>query len=144
MDDFRPKIVSMYLGYIFAPPAAWLVAGTLKFIVNSYWAKQWAFGQIGLGGFPSTHASVAAAALAAILTREGPGHPATAVAVALTLLTAIDAADLRRRVGRHAELLNQIANPLKPLRERMGHKPHEIIGGLFVGATVGIVCGRVL
>lgn len=131
----------MYLGYLLAPPTAWLVAGTLKFIINTYYARQWAFGQIGLGGFPSTHVSVAASAATTIATREGVNDPAVAVAVALTLLVAIDATDLRRRVGRHAELLNRLVQPSTPLRERMGHKAHEIIGGLIVGAVVGISFG---
>jgi len=44
--------------YLITPFAAWLVAGVMKFIVNSIKAKKLAFGLIGYGGLPSNHSAI--------------------------------------------------------------------------------------
>ena len=47
------------------------------------------------------------------------------------------AASLRRQVGRHAQALNELRPEEKArLRERMGHTPFEIAGGIAVGCAV--------
>ena len=48
----------MDLIYVLTPFIAWLVAGTLKFIVNSVRAGKLAFGMIGYGGLPSNHSAI--------------------------------------------------------------------------------------
>ena len=49
----------------------------------------------------------------------------------------LDAASLRRQVGRHAQALNELRPEEKArLRERMGHTPFEIAGGIAVGCAV--------
>ena len=44
--------VNMDLSYALTPFLAWLVAGVLKFVVNSLRAGKLAFGLIGYGGLP--------------------------------------------------------------------------------------------
>ena len=48
----------MDLSYALTPFLAWLVAGILKFTINSIKAKQLAFGLIGYGGLPSNHSAI--------------------------------------------------------------------------------------
>jgi uncharacterized protein len=129
------------MSYVYAltPFLAWLVAGILKFIVNSLKARQLAFGLIGYGGLPSNHSAIVSSMAALIAFREGVGHPAFGVALTLAFIVMLDASSLRRQVGRHAAAINRLAadEPThKALRERMGHTPVEIGAGVLVGVAV--------
>lgn len=130
---------SMDLAYALTPFFAWLSAGTLKFVVNSVKAKQWAFGLIGYGGLPSNHSAIVTSIATLVALREGVSHPTFGVAVALAFIVILDASSLRRQVGRHAEAINRLAQKdgtHAPLRERMGHTKWEISVGAMVGAGV--------
>jgi acid phosphatase family membrane protein YuiD len=134
----------MDLSYAVTPFAAWLAAGTLKFIVNSIKAGQWAFGLIGYGGLPSTHSAIVTSTAALIALREGLNHPAFAVASTLAFVVMLDANSLRRQIGRHAEAINRLTKEVEsegatPLRERMGHTRSEIVAGILVGIGVAIM-----
>lgn len=71
--------------------------------------------------------------------REGLNTPFFGVAVTLGFIVVLDAASLRKQIGRHAERINQMSvnHSAKALRERVGHSPLEIAAGLLVGALVG-------
>lgn len=141
--------------YLITPFAAWLVAGCMKFVINSLKAGRLAFGLIGYGGLPSNHSAIVSSMVTLIALREGVGHPAFGVAVTLAFIVMLDAGSLRRQVGRQAEAINRLqqlssapddALPAKPLRERMGHSPLEIAAGVLTGCAVawavhvGAVC----
>ena len=58
------------------------------------------------------------------------------------LILIIDAHGLRRKVGKQAEIINQLQEKIygdkfHPLRERMGHSWLEIAGGLGLGFFLG-------
>lgn len=129
----------MDLSYALTPFLAWLVAGVLKFTINSIKAGQLAFGLIGYGGLPSNHSAIVSSVAALIAFKEGLEHPAFGVALALAFIVMLDANSLRRQVGKHAEAINQL-NADRPattlLRERMGHTRIEIAAGILVGVGV--------
>lgn len=129
----------MDLSYALTPFLAWLVAGVLKFTINSIKAGQLAFGLIGYGGLPSNHSAIVSSAAALIAFKEGLDHPALGVAVALAFVVMLDANSLRRQVGKHAEAINRLNTDrpdTTPLRERMGHTRVEIVAGILVGIGV--------
>jgi acid phosphatase family membrane protein YuiD len=129
----------MDLSYALTPFLAWLVAGVLKFIINSIKAGQLAFGLIGYGGMPSNHSAIVSSVAALVAFKEGVEHPAFGVALALAFIVMLDANSLRRQVGKHAEAINRLnannPDPI-PLRERMGHTRWEIAAGIAVGVAV--------
>ena len=130
------------MSYAVTPFLAWLVAGVLKFLVNSLRAGKLAFGLIGYGGLPSNHSAIVSSTAALIAFKEGLAHPAFGVAVTLAFIVMLDAGSLRRQVGKHAQAINVlIANSLEcpPLRERMGHSHLEIAAGIAVGIVVAAV-----
>ncbi|MCP3992065.1 MAG: divergent PAP2 family protein [Actinomycetia bacterium] len=134
----------MDVAYPIVPFAAWVVAGSAKFAINSIKAGEPAFGQIGYGGLPSNHSAIVSSVAALIALREGLDHPALGVAVALAFIVILDASTLRRHVGRHAEAINRLANwnaeaDGRPLRERMGHTRIEIAAGIVVGIGVALI-----
>ena len=123
--------------YLITPFAAWLVAGCLKFAINSLRAGRPAFGLIGYGGLPSNHSAIVSSTAALIALREGMAHPAFGVAVTLAFIVMLDANSLRRQIGRHAEAINKLRpDAEKPLRERMGHTRVEIAAGIITGCLV--------
>lgn len=129
----------MDLSYALTPILAWLVAGVSKFLVNSFKCKRLAFDLIGYGGMPSNHSAIVSSAPALIALKEGVGHPAFGVAIALAFVVMLDASSLRRQVGRHAEAINQLkagSDESRPLRERLGHSGLEIASGVAVGVAV--------
>lgn len=134
--------------YALTPFLAWLVAGVMKFAINSLKAGKPAFGLIGYGGLPSNHSAIVSSMAALIAFKEGIGHPAFGVALTLAFIVMLDANSLRRQVGRHAEAINRLAaaakQDLPPLRERMGHTRIEIGAGIAVGIAVAAAVNAVL
>lgn len=134
----------MDFSYALTPFLAWLVAGALKFVINSIKVKRLAFGLIGYGGLPSNHSAIVSSMAALIAFREGIGHPAFGVAIALAFIVMLDANSLRRQLGKHAVAINRLAASLEAhetLRERMGHTSIEIVAGILVGVGVAaVVC----
>ena len=137
----------MDYSYLLCPFFAWLTAGILKFCINSLRAKKLAFGLIGYGGLPSNHSAIVASMATLIALKEGINHPAFGVALTLAFIVILDASSLRRQVGKHAVLLNQLAqaaNVKGQLRERMGHTLIEIIAGIGTGALVALVIAKIV
>jgi hypothetical protein len=132
--------INMDYAYLCTPFFAWLVTGSLKFMVNSFKAKKLAFGLIGYGGFPSNHSAIVSSMAALIAFKEGIGHPAFGVALTLAFIVILDAHSLRRQIGKHAVAINRMARSSGDyisLRERVGHTAIEIGAGVLVGFGVG-------
>jgi len=126
--------------YALTPFLAWLVAGILKFLINSLRARRFAFDLIGYGGLPSNHSAIVSSIAILIALNEGVNSPVFGVAVALVFIVILDATSLRRQVGKHATAINKL-NSLTSgasllLRERMGHAPVEVLAGLITGSAV--------
>ncbi len=138
----------MDYSYALTPFLAWLVAGVMKFAINSLKAGKPAFGLIGYGGLPSNHSAIVSSMAALIAFKEGVGHPAFGVALTLAFIVMLDANSLRRQVGRHAESINRLSaaaqQNLAPLRERMGHTRIEIGAGIAVGIGVAAAVNALL
>lgn len=131
--------VKMDFSYAVTPFLAWLVAGILKFSINSFITKQFAFGLIGYGGLPSNHSAIVSSMAALIALKEGIDHPAFGVAITLAFIVMLDANSLRRQVGNHAAAINKLAAKTahhSVLRERLGHTRLEIFVGIAVGVAV--------
>ncbi len=124
--------------YIAAPFLAWFTAGTLKFLINSARARKPAFDAVGLGNFPSNHSTIVTTVTALIGLREGAG-PEFGLALTLAFIIILDALDLRRKIGQQAAAINSIARRLDEsvaLREKIGHTPAEVLGGIALGLVL--------
>ena len=127
--------------YVICPVAAWLIASSLKFIINSLRAGRLAFGLIGYGGLPSNHSAIVSSTTALIALQEGVYHPAFGVALTLSFIIILDASSLRKHVGKQAAAINHLADKAgvkTSLRERIGHTPVEIFAGVVVGVSTAL------
>ena len=131
----------MQYSYIVTPFVAWTVAGTLKFVINTFRAKKLAFGLIGYGGMPSNHSAIVCSMVSLIAFKNGVEDPAFGVAVALAFIVMLDASHLRKQIGKQAAAINTLNlscnNSQQKLRERVGHSNNEIVAGAILGALVG-------
>lgn len=124
--------------YALAPVIAWLVAGTLKYLINSL-----RFGngreRIGNGGFPSNHTTMITTPVMLTGLQTGFDSPVFGLGVAVLCIVVMDATGLRRYVGYHAERINQLQQAGPKLRESIGHKWAEIGGGLVLGTLLAFL-----
>lgn len=128
--------------YLLAPALGYLAAGSLKFAINTLRDRQAAFGRIGLGGAVSTHTTIVSTTAWLIAFREGIGHPAFGVALTLAVIVVIDAMDLRQKVGSHVGVLKVLfpdRAEVAALRDRLGHRPVEVLNGIGLGAVCAFV-----
>ena len=121
--------------YILLPFAAWIISGSLKFLINEI---RYGKGKklIGYGGLPSTHTTIISSAVFFYGFSEGFFTPTFTLGLSVMLLFIMDAHNLRIKIGKHAEILNKLQNETI-LRERMGHTWLEIFCGLILGAVIG-------
>lgn len=137
----------MDIAYLVTPLLTWTLVGPIKFLINSARTRQWAFGLVGNGGFPSNHSAVVSSMATLIALREGISAPAFGVAVTLAFIVVIDANSLRQHVGKQAAAINRIGKDGAGhtwLRERMGHTIVEIAGGLCTGVAIAFAINAVL
>jgi len=133
--------------YALVPIIAWFAAGTLKFIINFIRFRRQAVNLIGNGGFPSTHTTVMSSTVFLIGLSEGIG-PIFGLGVAVLMITIIDALGIRRAVGKQASAINNYIfpgnNAAAPLlRERQGHDPVEVLGGLILGFILAYILNQI-
>ena len=125
--------------YFLMPFVAWFVAGSLKYIINRIRFGSRANELVGYGGFPSTHTTIASTVVWYIGLDEGVNTSVFGVALTMAFVVIIDALSLRKNIEKHAKILNQIISNDVKLREKIGHTPFEVLGGIFTGLLVAMI-----
>ena len=135
----------MNLKFFLLPFIAWIISGSLKFFINAFRQKSFSKAKnlIGYGGLPSTHSTIISSAIFFLGFSEGFFTPIFTLGLSIAMLFLMDAFTLRRKVGEHAKILNQLQDK-KILRERMGHSGLEIFCGVILGAILGFVFANFL
>ena len=70
---------------------------------------------------------------------EGFNSPLFAIALVFTFIVSYDAMGLRMESGKQAEAINKLFDEtfkdgnIKKLKEKLGHKPQEVLVGLIFG-----------
>ena len=91
---------------------------------------------------PSSHASFSTSITMLMGLNFGFDSPFFALPLVFTLIVAYDAMGLRMQSGKQAEAINLIvdelfSNDIKvnfgKLKEELGHKPLEVVGGIMLG-----------
>ena len=134
-----------------------LACQVLKFIFYSIKDKSFRWELlISTGGFPSSHTAFCIAldiSLGMIQWyTEGRLDWSFTVAVVFSMIVIHDASGVRLEASKHARILNRLAENLTEeereelgygkkgkLKEMLGHKIREVMGGILVGTIIGIV-----
>lgn len=109
------------------------------------------------GGFPSSHTSICVTLVTSLFLFQlhdlgGKIDWSLAVAVIFSIITIHDAMGVRLEASKHAKILNNLTSdiPLEEkksmgfgkkgfLKEMLGHKGFEVLGGIIFGILVGLI-----
>ncbi len=132
--------------FILIPLLAGLLAQVAKFLIFSFkHGFDWRF-LLEYGHMPSSHTAMMSSLIWAIGWYGGFSSPEFAVALMVTLLIISDALRLRIYIGSYGKTLNSLLDHLRiedysippKLKERVGHKPSEVLGGLILGIATAV------
>lgn len=130
--------------YITIPLITLVLCQIIKFGIESIKSKKLKLGRLfnGSGGMPSSHTSFSTSITMLMGLNFGFDSPFFALPLVFTLIVAYDAMGLRMQSGKQAEAINLIvdelfSNDIKvnfgKLKEELGHKPLEVVGGIMLG-----------
>ena len=102
------------------------------------------------GGFPSSHTAMVSALSISVGLQDSFNSTAFVITLVLTLIVAYDAANVRYYAGQNIQITQQLIKDLKVLSEIklddpiyltrvkdvLGHKWTEVIGGCLLGASL--------
>lgn len=127
---------------------AWSLAQIIKPPLHFFTQRQWNWSLLlSAGGMPSSHSALVTATTVAIGLQEGFNSAIFAVAWVFSMVVIYDATGVRRQAGDHARILNLMIDELftghplaeKELKERLGHTPREVLGGVVLGLAAAVV-----
>lgn len=134
MESLQPYLVFLI------PITVGIVTQIIKFALYSYkhgFNIEYAFTH---GHMPSAHTSLVVSLLTSVAYYEGVHSGAFALSAVLAFIVIDDAARIRMYLGDQGRYLNMLVDQLNierdrfpRLKERIGHRISEIIGGAFVG-----------
>lgn len=131
-----------------------ILAQVLKTVVYYYRTVKWDFHWvIASGGFPSSHSSTVTALSLSIGIQEGFDSAIFAVTTIFSFIVMYDACHVRYYSGKNIELTQQLVKDLREmtglhfddpiyqekLKNVLGHKFVEVIGGFVVGLAVPLI-----
>lgn len=131
-----------------------ILAQVLKTVVYYYRTGKWDFHWvIASGGFPSSHSSTVTALSLSIGIQEGFDSAISAVTTIFSFIVMYDACHVRYYSGKNIELTQQLVKDLREmtglhfddpiyqekLKNVLGHKFVEVIGGFVVGLAVPLI-----
>ncbi len=148
MEEFLIQVLTNkpLMAGVIAWSIAQLIKPPLYFIARREW--DWTL-LISAGGFPSSHSALIIGTTVAIGIQEGFDSALFAIAWVIAMIVIYDATGVRRQAGDHARILNLMLDELftghpmaeKELKERLGHTPREVLGGVVLGIVTAIVVG---
>ena len=131
--------------YILVPLLLWLAIQTSKVVVDCIEKKKFTLRRLlGSGGMPSSHSAVMVSITVMLGKNIGFKSPIFALACFMSLVVMQDAIGVRRQVGKQAKYLNEIlmdekTSPEEKFQEMVGHTPFQVLIGLIVGLTAGLI-----
>lgn len=134
---------------IIIPVIAGLIAQILKIFVRENKLKpDWKI-ITAYSGMPSGHAAVIISLTTIVGLEIGWSSPLFAICFILTILIIRDALGLRRYLGQHGKVLNDLVKDLgndavldqkyPHLLERIGHTPMQVVVGGLIGLATSLI-----
>lgn len=132
---------------LISPLLAAVLAQVAKFVIFSFrHGFNWRF-LFEYGHMPSSHTAMMTALTSSVAFLEGFRSPAFAVSAVMTVLIVSDAMRLRMYIGSYGKTLNNLIDQLSlddepsisKLKERVGHRPMEILWGAILGIFTSLI-----
>lgn len=156
-ESLKNLITLRSMQILFLSIASMILCQVLKFAIISIKRKKtnWRL-LISTGGFPSSHSGLCVTMCITLGMFQwhdlnGKLDWSFAVAVIISVIVIHDAMGVRLEASKHAVILNNLVSnmteedkqdlgfgPKGKLKEMLGHKGLEVLGGILVGVIVGI------
>lgn len=126
-----------------------ILAQALKMIISSIKKKRLDFSVLlWTGSMPSGHSAVVGTLVTSVYLIEGVSS-LFALSCVLAVMVIYDSLTIRKTVGHHTSILNEILKALKlhhkySVRELAGHSFTQILAGLLIGIAVALVVNRIM
>ena len=136
---------------IIAVTLSWLISQVIKVIRGVLTRRRFNFRWLfDTGGMPSSHSATVGSLATAVGLYYGFNSILFLITFVFTLITLLDAAGVRRSVGRQAGILNKMLDdlyekgqvPETRLKELLGHTPVEVLAGTFLGVLISLMICR--
>lgn len=132
------------LKFIIIPVICALVSQVLKCIIESIKYHKIDLERLldGAGGMPSSHSALVTSITTCIAISEGLSSPLFAICLIFSFVVVYDAMGVRYETGKQAEILNQLTQNIdlkkqvQKLKEKVGHKPIEVLAGIILGIAL--------
>jgi acid phosphatase family membrane protein YuiD len=137
--------------YLILPLLAALIAQTAKFFIRSNNEKLSFKIITSYSGMPSGHSALVTALATIIGLKFGILSPIFAVSFILMIIVIRDAVGIRRYLGEHGRILNELVKDLKEepdqpldqeypkLLEKIGHTPVQALAGALIGFAISLI-----
>ncbi len=138
--------------YIIIPLLCAGISQIFKCIIESLRTRRFDLERLldGAGGMPSSHSALVASLTTTIGINVGVNSPLFAVCLVFAFVVTYDAMGVRYETGKQAEIINQLTESIKlkeqvqRLKEKVGHKPAEVLCGVILGVVMAIILNRVM
>jgi hypothetical protein len=149
MNDFFAQIIANQV--LLAGLYGWAVAQIVKPPLHYFTRREWQWSLLlSSGGMPSSHSALITGTTIAIGLQEGFHTPIFAIAWVFAMIVIYDATGVRRQAGDQARIINLMIDELftghplaeKELKERLGHTPREVLGGVVLGIVSALLTMR--
>lgn len=137
--------------YVIISVVAMLVAQISKVFTKYWFTREWDLNVMyATGGMPSSHTALVTALATSIGLLEGFDTTSFAITFVFGMVIAHDSMGIRFEAGKHASVINKIAedlselldqpeNPEEKLKDLLGHHPIEVIGGFLLGIIIALI-----
>lgn len=132
--------------YFLGPVVALLLGQTIKFIIESVKQKKLMWRRLfnGSGGMPSSHVTFSWTLMFLFLLNEGLSSKEFAITFVFGIIVAYDAMGIRYESGKQATAINKLMTkvPVKnvpKLKEQLGHRMKEVIGGALLSILISLL-----
>lgn len=130
--------------YVLIPLISIVIAQILKTIIETITTKKFSLERLfnGAGGMPSTHTTAVVSLTTLMYINYGVTSELFAICLIFSLIVMYDAMGIRYETGKQAEIINILAKKVNLkesfvlLKEKIGHKPIEVLGGVFAGIII--------
>lgn len=135
--------------FIMTPVAGWVIAQTLKILLDLRRNGVQLSDAIASGGMPSAHTAGIVALTTAIGIREGVQSAIFGLALTVMVVIIYDSLGVRRAAGENTLAIRKLQRLLKnkngshTLLAR-GHTPNEVLAGSLLGVAIGVIFASLL
>lgn len=132
--------------YLKVPILSVIIAQSLKFLIYFLKTQELDLNKLkDAGDFPSSHSSMVTSLMTIIGLTEGFDSIVFSLAFCLGSIVMYDASGVRYETGKQTVTINKLAHKvhldisMDKLKEKVGHKPIEVAGGIILGIFVAYI-----